>query len=74
VRFDLKEPSSVRLAIFNILGQKVYAEDWGMTKAGRYNDVLGMNRFASGVYFYRITAVGISGDKFSSFRKMMLVK
>jgi hypothetical protein len=74
IRFDLKEPSTVRLEIYDILGQRVYDENKGVMSAGRFSETFDMSRFASGVYLYRITAVGSNDEKFVSLKKMMLIK
>jgi len=74
IRFDLKEPSTVRLEVYNILGQRVYDENRGMMNAGQYNDVLDMSRFASGAYIYRIEALGNDGQRFVSTKKLLLLK
>ena len=74
IRFDLKEPSTVSLQVYNLLGQRVLSEDRGMMNAGSYNENIDMSRFASGVYIYRIAAIGTSGEKFVALKRMMLVK
>jgi flagellar hook assembly protein FlgD len=74
ITYELPQTSNVRLEVFNILGQRVatlvnetqeagfYQLQWD----GRDNNHL---RVASGMYLYRIQA-----DKFSSVKKMLLVK
>ncbi len=74
IRFDLKEQSNVTLAIYNVLGQRVESWNYGMMEAGRYNKDVNMSRFASGVYFYRIIAKGLKGDRFVSIKKMLMIK
>jgi hypothetical protein len=74
IRFDLKEQSTVALEIYNTLGQRILANDYGTMSAGRYDKVVNMNRFASGVYFYRIAATGGDGRRFVAIKKLMLIK
>ncbi len=74
IRFDLKQSSTVTLEVYNVLGQRVIEQNYGSMNAGRYNEVMNMERFASGVYFYRINAAGNDGQKFVSVKKLMLVK
>ncbi len=74
IRFDLKEQSKVTLDIYNVLGQRVLENNYGTMNAGRYNEVVNMEKFASGVYFYRISAVGNNGQKFLSMKKMLEMK
>ena len=42
--------------------------------AGAYKVVFDGSRYASGVYFYRIAAVGNDGQKFVSVKKLVLMK
>ncbi len=74
IRFDLKEQSNVTLDVYNVLGQRVIADNYGTVNAGRYNQIVSMERFASGVYFYRIIAAGNDGQKFVSIKKLLLMK
>ncbi|HEY9165350.1 MAG TPA: GLUG motif-containing protein [Candidatus Kryptonia bacterium] len=74
IRFDLKEESTVTLDIYNVLGQRMLEENYGTMKAGRYNENINMERFASGVYLYRISAIGNDGQRFESIKKFMLMK
>ena len=75
IRYSIPVNSWVRLAVFNILGQKVselvnqqqaagwYAAQWNATAA-------------SGLYFYRLDAVSASdpNQRYSQLKKMLLVK
>ncbi len=74
IRFDLKRASTVSLDVYNVLGQRVLENNYGTMNAGRFNEVVNMERFASGVYFYRIAAVGNDGQKFVAIKKMLEMK
>ncbi len=74
IQFDLKQQSTVTLEIYNVLGQKVIEQNYGAMDAGRYNEIVNMDRFASGVYLYRIAAVGNDGQRFVSIKKLVLMK
>jgi len=74
IRFDLKEQSTVALDIYNVLGERVMEENHGTMSAGRFNEIVNMDRFASGVYLYRISATGNDGQKFEAIKKLMLLK
>jgi len=80
IRYDLPEASTVKLSIFNVLGQEVatlvnanleagyHSTEWNTENAG------GMS-LPSGVYFYRIHASSIAtGQEFSQINKMVLIK
>jgi photosystem II stability/assembly factor-like uncharacterized protein len=74
INFDLKETSTVHLTIFNVLGQRVKEFELGRMSAGTYSQVVDMSRFASGVYFYRIEAVGSDGERYVAMKKMLELK
>jgi len=68
IEFALPEACEWKLTVFNILGQVV--ETWSdQSNPGFYKLEWDAYRFASGVYFYRLTA-----GKFSATKKMVLLK
>lgn len=74
IKYELGEPSKIKLTIFSITGREVKVIDSGSKDAGphfaRWNgfDSQG-NRVASGVYIYRLTVGGKSESG-----KMLLLK
>lgn len=74
IRYALPQDANVKLAIYNVLGQRVKTLVDGHQTAG-YNTVWwdgkdeSGDQVASGIYFYRLQA-----DKFSEIKKMLLVK
>lgn len=74
IQFQLKETSAVTLEIFNVLGQRVEGWNYGTMGPGMYYREIDLSGFASGVYFYRISARGDGGNNFVSVKKLMLVK
>ncbi len=74
IRFNLQESSTVTLQVYDMVGQLVESFQMGTMGAGSYGVTLDMSHFASGVYFYRIDAVGLNGDRFTSAKKMVLTK
>ena len=74
IRFGMKENSTVKLDIFNVLGQRVQEFDLGRMSAGSYSQSVDMLRYASGIYLYRIDAVASNGERFVSTKKMVLIK
>ncbi len=68
-RFTLPLASDVKLSIFNILGQEVATVVNTSLTAGEHTYNFDASNLSSGVYFYRLTA-----DKFTSTKKMMLMK
>ncbi len=74
VQFDLKEGSTVILGVYNVVGQKVQEWNLGSMNAGRYYQNINMDKYASGVYYYRIDVTGNDGQKFNSIKKLVLMK
>ncbi len=74
IRFDLKQQSTVTLEIYNVLGQRVEYWNYGTMDAGRYNENVSLDAFASGMYFYRISAVESDGQRFVSTKRLVLMK
>jgi hypothetical protein len=68
ISFDLPKAANYNLAIYNVLGQVVSEFD-GHADRGTVQVTWEASQFASGVYFYKLTA----GD-FTDTRKMMLLK
>ncbi len=74
IRYSIGKASAVRFEIFNLLGQEVWHEDFGVQAPGTYelhwsSENSQAGQLPSGVYLYRVTA----GDK-SVSRKMILLK
>ena len=74
IQFDLKQTSTVTLDIYNIIGQRMFGESYGLMNAGRYDKNINFASYAGGVYFYRITAEGSSGEKFVAIKKAVFMK
>ena len=80
INYDLPEQSTVRISVFNILGQEVATLVNGVVDAG-YQSVEwnatsnNMTVLPSGLYMYRIQVTSlVSGSEFSQVRKMLLMK
>ena len=69
INYSIPKNAFVTLKIYNVLGQEVATLYSGLQKAGNYAATFNAGRFASGVYFYRLSA-----GSFSSVKKMMLLK
>ncbi|MDH4068887.1 MAG: T9SS type A sorting domain-containing protein [Ignavibacteria bacterium] len=77
--FGLPSQSDVRLTVFNVLGQEVRVLVNGELPAGSHTATWdGRNNAgvsqASGLYFYKMEAVGGTAGRFSEIRKMLLVR
>jgi len=69
ISFDVPAESRVTINIYNTLGQQVTQLVNSNYKPGSYSVNFDASNFASGVYFYRITA-----GEFTDEKKMVLVK
>jgi hypothetical protein len=74
IKFDLRNEATVKLNVFNILGQRLRVVELGKLQAGSFEQRLDMSRYSSGVYIYRIEAVGIGAESYVSWKKMILTK
>ena len=75
IRYELPSNSIVSLKIYDILGREVSSLLNNIElEEGQYETEFDANKFASGIYFYRLDVVGENGATFSSIRKMMLIK
>jgi Secretion system C-terminal sorting domain len=69
INFTLANASDVKLAVYNVLGQKVMTLVNSHMNAGQQHIIFDASKLSSGVYFYRLDA-----GNFSSIKKMMLLK
>ncbi len=69
INFSLAEPSFVKLAVFNLLGEEVQVLKNEYMNAGSFNVPFNAVSLPSGMYIYKIETA-----QYSSIRKMMLMK
>jgi hypothetical protein len=50
-RYELIEPTSVRLSVYNALGQLVFSKNEGEQSVGEYQSVISIASFTDGTYF-----------------------
>jgi photosystem II stability/assembly factor-like uncharacterized protein len=73
INFELPIANYVELTIYNMLGEKVATLISGKQPAGNHQVEWDASGFASGVYFYRLSAEG-KGQSFVQTRKLVLLK
>ena len=74
IDFSLAVDSKITLKVFNMLGEEVTTLINGnMTSGNHYINFDGIN-LNSGVYLYKLEAVGIDGSSFRNVKKMTLIK
>ncbi|MCX6160668.1 MAG: T9SS type A sorting domain-containing protein, partial [Ignavibacteriae bacterium] len=69
IRSNLPRAGSVRLAVYDVMGREVETLVNKRQAAGSYEAVWDGTRFASGVYFYRLTAEG-----FRETKRMLMIR
>jgi hypothetical protein len=69
ITYSIKNPSTVKLTIYSINGQKVATLVDGPMSAGAHSVKFDGSRYASGVYFYRFESAGLKKTG-----KMLLLK
>jgi hypothetical protein len=69
IKVSLTHSGTMSLTIYNVLGQVVQLVDQGYKLAGEYTYNVGMDKFSSGVYFYKLQ----QGTN-SITKKMVLLK
>lgn len=66
--------SNVTLDVYNLIGQKIVTLFDGEVEAGKHTAQLDASSMSSGMYFFRLNAVGENGTQFTSSKKMTLLK
>ncbi len=74
VQFDIPKESRVSLKIFNVLGQEIADVVHKSFQTGKYSITIDANQMKSGMYFYRLTAFDTEGKRFTSMKKMIVLK
>jgi len=75
INYDLPKDSKVKIIIYDILGREVKRlVNNELKTAGSYIVDFNASNYASGVYFYRIEAEELNGNKFVDSKKMVLIK
>jgi len=74
IQFNLKEKSEIKLEVFNLEGKRVGIILNENKDAGEYGVRFDASNYPSGVYYYKLTVSGVSGNNFISTKKMVLLK
>ena len=69
IKFSVRSFSQVKVEVFNQTGELISTLFDGHLKGGEYEVNFNAHNFASGIYYYRMTA-----GNFISTRKMILLK
>lgn len=78
IQYTLRQDEFIKIELFNSLGELVKVIAQGFKPAGTYRVFLSFNNtlLASGVYFYRLSAIPLNGNQehYMETRKMILLK
>ncbi len=75
IAFDLPDDAHVRIVVYDMLGREVKVLLDDERKVGCYDVKFDAAGIASGVYFYRMTAEPLGGDKpFSQVKRLLVVR
>ncbi len=69
IKFQVASSSSVKITVFDVLGREVATLVNEQLQPGTYEADWNADKFASGVYYYKLSA-----ENYSETRKMMLIK
>jgi len=73
IKFDLPEQAEVKIQVVDVLGRQVMELNEGKTNSGQKVVTLDGSKLASGVYTYRVIAVGVTRT-YSQSSKFTLIK
>jgi hypothetical protein len=74
IKYSLSHDSWVNLIVYNSLGQEVSVLINSRVSAGDHSINFNADKLPSGIYLYKLTAIGINGITFTSIKKMLLEK
>jgi glucose/arabinose dehydrogenase len=75
INFSLAETSTVNIRIYNSLGKTIDIVSSGIMPAGFYERTWSAQRYASGIYYLKMTAESINSDNvYSNVIKMIYLK
>jgi hypothetical protein len=74
IQYALPELAHVTITLFNAAGQELARLVDAVQPAGYREVHVDLSRLPSGVYFYRLEAVGEQGGPFRHVKRMVLVK
>ncbi|MBU1651427.1 T9SS type A sorting domain-containing protein, partial [bacterium] len=75
IPLELPQRSRVVIDLFDVCGRLVWSHNAGVQNAGWPQVHFNASNLASGVYFYRVTAIGLErGGRYQDVGKMLLLK
>jgi hypothetical protein len=74
IAYAVPVKSNVTLEVYSLIGQKITTLVQGEVEAGKHTVQFNASSLSSGLYLFKLTAVGENGSQFTSSKKMTLLK
>ena len=74
IQYQLTAPGRVTLKVYDVLGREVALLQDGPMEAGYHTATFNGARFASGIYFSRLTVQAEDGKSITQTQKMLMLK
>lgn len=74
IEYSLSVDSKVMLKVFNLLGEEIATLVNGNLTSGKHSVDFNAKNLNSGLYIYKLEAVGVDGSIYSDVKKMTLIK
>lgn len=74
ILYTVPVKSDVTLEVYNLLGQKIVTLVNEKVEAGKHTAQFNATSMSSGIYLFKLTAIGENGSQFTSSKKMTLLK
>ena len=75
IKFNLAQNSAVKIKIYDVIGNEITNLVSGTMDAGNHEVTFDGRNLSSGIYFYKMEATPLNGEKsFIQTKKMMLIK
>lgn len=74
INYNIPVSGDVSLKVYDMIGREVKTLVNGFISNGSYSVNFDGSNLSSGIYFYKLEAVGKTGEKFVSTKRMVLVK
>ncbi len=74
IAYAVPVKSNVTLEVYSLIGQKITTLVQGDVEAGKHTAQFNASSMSSGLYLFKLTAVGENGSQFTSSKKMTLLK
>jgi len=74
IAYAVPVKSDVTLEVYNLIGQKITTLVQGQVEAGKHTAQFNASSMSSGLYLFKLTAIGENGSQFTSSKEMTLLK